>query len=135
MSRPVPLLLLLCGFLMVAMALGLATSAFAQGRDRSVENVVVSRPTWHRGGGLLYGEVTIRNHNSYSLKNVIIGCDFFDEWGNQIGSKGTALRRPISPGRTRFSGLEFPVTVRNMQGGACRIVSAERLEGGPESTE
>lgn len=95
--------------------------------DRSIDNVTVARPTWHRGGGLLYGEITVRNRNPYSLKNVIVSCDFFDQWGNQIASKGTALRRPIAPGKTRFSGLEFPMTIRNMEGGACHILSAERM--------
>lgn len=95
--------------------------------DRSIDNVTIARPTWHHGGGLLYGEITVKNGNPYSLKNVIVSCDFFDEWGNNVGSKGTALRRPIAPGRTRFSGLEFPMTIRRMQGGACHILSAERM--------
>ena len=95
--------------------------------DRSIDNVTVARPTWHHGSGLLYGEITVKNRNPYSLKNVIVSCDFFDEWGNNVGSKGTALRRPIAPGKTRFSGLEFPMTIRRMQGGACRILSAERM--------
>jgi len=101
--------------------------AAAPPTDRTVDNVTVSRPTWHRGGGLLYGEVTIRNHNPYAVRHVIISCDFFDEWGNKIGSKGTALERPISPGRTRFSGIQFSATIHNMEGGACRVISAEPL--------
>jgi hypothetical protein len=96
--------------------------------DQTRDNVSVSRPTWHRGGGLLYGEVTIRNRNPYPVSHVIITCDFFDEWGNPIGTKGVALRRPIPPGRTRFSGIQFSTSVRNTQGGACHTLSADRME-------
>jgi hypothetical protein len=92
--------------------------------DRLIDKLTVTRPTWHRGGGLLYGEVTIVNRNPYSVTQVIIACDLLDEWGNQIGSKSTALLTPFPPGETRVSGIEFPTTVRNMQGGACRPVSA-----------
>jgi hypothetical protein len=96
--------------------------------DRTLDNVSVARPTWHHGAGLLYAEVTIRNRNPYPVTHVIITCDFFDEWGNQIGTKGVALRRPIPPGRTRFSGIQFSVSVHNQQGGACRTLSADRME-------
>ena len=96
--------------------------------DRTRDNVSVARPTWHHGGGLIYGEVTIRNRNPYTVNHVIITCDFFDEWGNQIATKGVALPRPIPPGRTRFSGIQFSLPVRTQQGGACRTLSAERME-------
>jgi hypothetical protein len=109
-------------------SVGWTTTAHAQ--PAVLANVTVARPTWHLGSGLLYGEITIHNRNPFSLKDVIVSCDFFDEWGNKIGTKATALRRPISPGRTRFSGIEFPSTIRNMQGGACHLLSAERMEGG-----
>ena len=96
--------------------------------DRIRNNVTIARPTWHHGGGLLYGEVTIRNRNPYPVTHVIISCDFFDEWGNQIATKGVALGRPIPPGRTRFSGIQFSISVRSQQGGACRTLSADRME-------
>ena len=96
--------------------------------DRIRDNISIARPTWHHGGGLLYGEVTIRNRNPYPVTHVIISCDFFDEWGNQIATKGVALGRPIPPGRTRFSGLQFSISVHNQQGGACRTLSADRMD-------
>ena len=95
--------------------------------DRPIDKLTVARPSWHRGAGLLFGEVTVKNANAYALVNVIITCDFFDQWGNPIGRKGTALRRPVPPGKTRFSGIEFSITTPNMQAGACRPLSAERL--------
>ena len=116
--------------LMTASAVAATTSqpSAAPEADRTRDNVSVSRPTWHHGGGLLYGEVTIRNRNPYPVNHVIITCDFFDEWGNQISTKGVALGRPIPPGRTRYRGLEFSISVRKQQGGACRTLSAERME-------
>jgi hypothetical protein len=101
-----------------------ANAAEPMGSNRVIDKLLVTRPTWHQGGGLLYGEATIVNRNAHSVRQVIIACDVFDEWGNQIGSKSTALLTPFPPGETRVSGIEFPMTVRNMQGGACRPVSA-----------
>jgi hypothetical protein len=114
-----------CGPLPTATLAAAEEGAFLP--DRAVDHLSVASPSWHRGAGLLYGEVTIRNRNPYSVVNVIITCDFFDEWGNPIGSKGTTLRIPVPPGKMRFSGIEFPITTRNMQAGACRAISAERL--------
>lgn len=96
--------------------------------DRTRSNVSVARPTWHHGAGLIYGEVTIRNNNPYPVLHVIITCDLFDEWGNQINTKGIALPRPVAPGRTRFSGIQFSVAARTTQGGACRVLSADRMD-------
>ena len=101
-----------------------ANAAEPVGSNRPIDKLLVTRPTWHQGGGLLYGEATIVNRNLHSVSQVIITCEMFDERGNQIGSKSTALLTPFPPGETRVSGIEFPMTVRNMQGGACRPVSA-----------
>jgi hypothetical protein len=101
-----------------------ANAAEPVGSNRIIDKLLVTRPTWHQGGGLLYGEATIVNRNARSVRQVIIACDVFDERGNQIGSRSTALFTPFPPGETRVSGIEFPMTVRNMQGGACRPVSA-----------
>ena len=94
------------------------------GSNRLVDKLLVTGLTWHREDGLLYAEATIVNRNPHSVSQVIITCEMLDERGNQIGSKRTALLTPFPPGETRVSGIEFPTTVRNMQGGACRPVSA-----------
>ena len=101
-----------------------ANAAEPVGSNRLIDKLLVTRLTWHRGGGLLYGEATIVNRNPHSVSQVIITCEMFDERGNQIGSKSTALLIPFPPGETRVDGIEFPMTVRNMQGGACRPASA-----------
>ena len=101
-----------------------AKAAEPGGSNRLVDKLLVTRLTWHRGGGLLFAEATIVNRNPHSVWQVIITCDLLDESGNKIGSKSTALPTPFPPGETRVSGIEFPMTVRNMQGGACRPISA-----------
>ena len=101
-----------------------ANAAESAGSNRLIDKLLVTRLTWHRGDGLLYGQATIVNRNPHSVSQVIITCEMFDERGNQIGSKSTALLIPFPPGETRVSGIEFPTTVRNMQGGACQPVSA-----------
>jgi hypothetical protein len=137
MTRSLPLIwVTLSGLMLICSTLGSylfsATRAEAEeapvGQDRPIDNLTVTNATWHLGGGLLYGEATIDNRNPYSINQVIIMCDLFDEWGNNIGSKSTALIRPFVPGKTRVSGIEFPTTVPNMQAGACRPLSAERSE-------
>ena len=101
-----------------------ANAAEPAGSNRLIDKLLVTRPTWHQGGGLVYGEATIVNRNPHSVWQVIIACELFDERGNKIGSKSTTLLMPFPPGETRVSGIEFPMTVRNMQGGACQPVSA-----------
>ena len=109
----------LCPYPIVA-----ANAAEPAGSNRLTDKLLVTRLTWHRGGGLLSAEATIVNRNLHSVWQVIITCDLLDESGNKIGSKSTALPTPFPPGETRVSGIEFPMTVRSMQGGACRPVSA-----------
>jgi hypothetical protein len=101
-----------------------ANAAEPAGSKRLVDKLLVTRLTWHRGGGLLSAEATIVNRNPQSVWQVIITCDLLDESGNKIGSKSTALPIPFPPGETRVSGIEFPMTVRSMHGGPCQPVSA-----------
>jgi hypothetical protein len=95
------------------------------GKDRPVEKLSLSRPSWERAGGLLVGELTLSNGNDYSVSNVIIACDFFDASGKLLGSRGTAIRRIFEPGKSRIDGIEFVRRAPDMQGGACRTLSAK----------
>ena len=94
-------------------------------KDRPVEKLSLSRPSWERAGGLLVGELTLSNDNDFPVNNVIIACDFFDASGNPLGSHGTAVRRIFEPGTSRIDGIEFVRRAPNMQGGACRTLSAK----------
>ncbi len=110
---------------------GLVSTAFAQnpadsGTYRAVDRVSVAWPVWRRGAGLLYGSMTFKNGNPYPVWNVIVACDFFDQWGNPIGTRATVLRRVFGPGRARVSGIYFTATRSDMEAGACRVISAIR---------
>ena len=95
------------------------------GKDRPVEKLSLSRPSWERAGALLVGELTLSNGNDYPVSNVIIACDFFDASGNPVGTRGTAIRRIFKPGKSRIEGIEFIRFARDTQGGACRTLSAK----------
>jgi hypothetical protein len=108
---------------------GSTTPAAAQDRSgsgayRAIDRVSVGWPIWRRGSGLLYGSMTFRNANSYPIWNVIVACDFFDQWGNPIGTRATAVDRIFGPGRARVGGIYFAVARPDTEGGACRVISA-----------
>jgi hypothetical protein len=91
-----------------------------------VDRLRVGRPRWRRRDDLIYGDMTIRNANRYSVQNVTVACDFFGKWGNQVDTKTAEIPLALDRGRTRVRGIHFNVSVPNMQGGACRVVSATR---------
>jgi hypothetical protein len=95
--------------------------------DRPIDKLSLSDPFWRRGAGLVYGAMALNNENSYSVKDVIISCDFFDEWGNLIGRRATGIRRIFGSGRSWISGVYLTLPSRNAQAGACRIISAKRV--------
>jgi hypothetical protein len=106
------------------------------GKNRPVEKLSLGRPSWERAGGLLVGELTLSNGNDYPVSNVIIACDFFDASGNPSGSRGTAIRRIFKPGKSRIDGIEFIRFARDLQGGACRTLSAKPAGSAqPNATE
>jgi hypothetical protein len=112
------------------LVLSLVTSAAAQEPVlgvNPVDRLRVGRPRWRRRGDLIYGDMTIRNANTYPVHNVTVECDFFGKWGNQVGTKAAEIQRVFARGRTRVRGIQFNVLVPNMQGGACRVVSATRV--------
>ena len=107
--------------------------------DRPVEKLAVGTPSWQRGSGLVYGTMVLTNGNAYPVRDVMIGCDFFDEWGNPIGTKKTIIRRIVSPGRTQISGVYFTLIFANRLrsnalAGACRIISAKPVLEYPTPT-
>jgi hypothetical protein len=95
------------------------------GKDRPVEKLSLSRPSWERGGGLMVGALTLRNGNHYSVSHVIIACDFFDASGKLAGTRGTAIRGIFARGETPISGIEFVRRARDLEGGTCRTLSAK----------
>jgi len=95
--------------------------------DFPVDNLSLGHPFWRRGAGLVYGSMALKNQNDYSVKQVIISCDFFDEWGNLIGRRATGVHQIFSPGRTWVSGIYLTLPSRKAYPGACHIISAKRV--------
>jgi len=103
------------------------------------DKLAVGAPHWRRGAGLVYGSIAFTNGNDYPVRDVTVACDFFDEWGNPIGTKMTIIRHPVSPGRTKISGIYFTLIFANRLrsnalAGACRIISAKRVREYPTPT-
>jgi hypothetical protein len=93
---------------------------------RPVDNVRIEHQSWTRGNGLLIATVTFGNANRFALAPVIIACDILKQGAPQ-GSRGTLVPRIIPPGKTTVAGLEFTALERGLEGGRCKILSAERL--------
>jgi hypothetical protein len=91
-----------------------------------VDHVTIERESWSRGGGLLIAAVTFGNANRFALAPVIIACDILKQGAPQ-GSRGTLIPRIIPPGRTTVEGIEFTTLERGLEGGRCKVLSAERL--------
>jgi hypothetical protein len=95
--------------------------------DFPVDNLSLGHPFWRRGAGLVYGSMALKNQNDYSVKEVIISCDFLDEWGNLIGRRATGIHQIFNPGRTWVSGIYLTLPSRKAYPGACHIISAKRV--------
>jgi hypothetical protein len=107
----------------------LTTSVAAQTRfgiDRPVDRLSVGRSVWHRGSGLLYGSMTLNNRNRYPVWKVIIACDVLDRSGRRVGTRASGIGQVFQVGRTRVSGIYFTAS-DHIQGGPCRVLSAERF--------
>jgi hypothetical protein len=91
-----------------------------------VDHLTIERESWSRGGGLLIATVTFGNANRFALAPVIIACDILKQGAPQ-GSRGTLIPRIIPPGRTTVEGIEFTSFERGLDGGRCKVLSAQRL--------
>ena len=91
-----------------------------------VDHLTIQHESWSRGGGLLIASVTFGNANRFALAPVIIACDIVKQGAPQ-GSRGTLIPRIIPPGKTTVEGIEFTTLERGLEGGRCKVLSAERL--------
>ena len=91
-----------------------------------VDHLTIERESWSRGGGFLIATVTFGNANRFALAPVIIACDILKQGAPQ-GSRGTLIPRIIPPGRTIVEGIEFTSLEHGLDGGRCKVLSAERL--------
>jgi hypothetical protein len=96
------------------------------GEFHPVDHLTIERESWSRGNGLLIATVTFGNANRFALAPVIIACDILKQGAPQ-GTRGTLIPRIIPPGRTTVEGIEFTMLERGLEGGRCKVLSAERL--------
>src|SRR5215471_4886683 len=54
----------------------------------SIAGVSITRQIWVRQGGLLVAEITFFNKDEFSVRDVIVTCDFFDPPDLFIGRRG-----------------------------------------------
>jgi len=119
---------------LAASGLGLAASASRTilavpvlgGEPHPVDHLTIERESWSHGSGLLIATVTFGNANRFAVAPVIIACDILKR-GVPQGSRGTLIPRIIPPGRTTVEGIEFSTLERGLEGGRCKVLSAERL--------
>src|SRR6266705_4604396 len=117
-SRAILVIVFLIGF-------GPALSA-TQKSVSPVDKVSFTRQTWHQEGKLLIADVTLRNNNAFSVKQVIVTCEVLGDRGRPKDTRGSAVREVLPPGEKTISGLEFPIVATTAQGGGCRVLSAVR---------
>src|SRR5204863_319403 len=104
------------------------------GNDRPVENMSIGKPSWRSAAGLLVVDMTVHNANQYSVENLIIACDFLDDRGHPVGTRGTALRRIFAVGKRRQQArsrrARLLVRVRRGRRGRMAISVLDRRPGG-----
>jgi hypothetical protein len=112
-----------------AVAETIRSDAAAQpGQPHPVDNVSVVEQTWSRAGGLLIADITVANVNEFPVVHVIVGCEFIKRGTDaETRSRGSLVPLVLSPGTSKVGGIEFVMSERDMEGGRCRVLSAQRM--------
>ena len=99
----------------------------AKPSDNPVGKVTVVQQEWRREGKEMLVNVTLHNLNGFSVKNVIVTCEIYEETGVPQDRRGITVRRVLRPGRTTVSDLAFPIASNDAKGGSCQVLSAQKL--------
>ena len=99
----------------------------AKPSDNPVGKVTVVQQEWRREGKEMLVNVTLHNQNGFSVKNVIVTCEIYEETGVPQDRRGITVRRVLRPGRTTVSDLAFPIASNDAKGGSCQVLSAQKL--------
>ncbi len=94
--------------------------------DSPVGKVTVVQQGWHREGKTMLANVTLDNRNGFSVKNIIVNCEIYEETQVFQSRRGVTVRRVIPSGRTTVSDLAFPIAANDAQGGSCQVLSAQK---------
>ena len=127
-AKPIVLAIMLVSGLFSRPSLRAVAVAQSELDSASTPGLSITRQSWVREGGLLVAEITFFNKNEFSIRDVIVACDFFDPPDSLIGRRGSLVTRILPPGQATIGGIEFTMMKRNvfdsnMLGGACRLAS------------
>ena len=95
--------------------------------DSPVGKVTVVQQEWHREGKTMLVNVTLDNRNGFSVKNVIVNCEIYEQPQVPQNRRGVTVKRVLPPGRTTVSDLAFPIAANDAQGGSCQVLSAQKV--------
>jgi hypothetical protein len=95
--------------------------------DSLVKKVTVIQQEWRREGKVMLANITLENGNKFSVKNVIVTCEIYEEIRMPQNKRGVTVRRVLPPGRTTVSDLAFPISSNDAQGGSCQVLSAQKV--------
>jgi hypothetical protein len=94
-----------------------------------VEKLELVKTSWRIGGfgTVAIGDFTIKNSNSYRVKDFGIICEFYAKSGTKLGSGLAAIYDTIDAGKTRtFRDQNIGFVHSQSSGASCRLVSAAR---------
>jgi len=95
--------------------------------DSPVGKVTVVQQEWHREGKTMLVNVTLDNRNGFSVKNVIVNCEIYEQPQVPQNRRGVTVKRVLPPGRTTVSDLAFPIAANDAQDGSCQVLSAQKV--------
>ena len=130
-TRALPESRKMCKLLGLTAALVILTSeapAYAgKGPDNPVDKVTVVQQEWRREGKTMLANVTFYNRNGFSVKNVIVKCEVYEQTQMPQTRRGITVKRVLPPGRTTVSDLAFSIVTNDAQGGSCQVLSAQKV--------
>jgi hypothetical protein len=78
-------------------------------------------------GKTMLANVTLDNQNGFSVKNVIVKCEIYEEVQVTQTRRGITVKRVFHPGRTTVRDLAFPILSNDAKGGSCEVLSAQKV--------
>jgi hypothetical protein len=95
-----------------------------------VDKFSVVSQNWHRFPGLAVADITFQNANDFRVRDAVISCEFFDDKGKLIATRGSTVFQSFPPGKKKIDGVEFSLREKNAVPGSCRVISVSTV-GGP----
>ncbi len=106
--------------------LAVALPADAMQAEAPANKLSIVSQEWRQDGKFLILDITFQNDNPFPLKGVIVSCEIRGDKAKPSDNRPQTIRPVLAPGKTTVPGLEFSITGKTAQGGACTIAAAER---------